>query len=400
MTTRQILLILLLAFAVTTKTTACSGFKLTFNGKTFVGLNEDFFDPYTVLSTKKPTLNTLGILYFGYKDSPKESAINEKGLIMDGFYTPIRKIKKTTGIKLTDKTFEALKEEILLKCSTIEEVIKLVKKYDLSIMSSGQLFLVDKSGNSLIIEADTLIQSNNNYEVVTNFHKSTISQSSPVTCNRYITADSILSKEKELSVTNCKNILNSIHQSKGMYTQYSQIFDLSSGKIYLYLFHNFDEEISFNISDIINQELNSVPMSNYFKNKTNYNNYLNSQVTTSRISKEINNIISLDKMSSLIDTLVTLPYNLPEIYADNLIGIGIDNAKHNDMKKAEQILSFLVKLNLLTLGASQIEYLSAYIDNYKKNYSTAKQHIDLALNRQPKNKDYLLLKKAIGKNIK
>jgi hypothetical protein len=143
----------------------------------------------------------------------------------------------------------------MAECSSVEEVIELTNKYNLEFMSEFQLLIVDKTGDSAIMERDQIIRKKNSYQVVTNFYQSkVVYKDYPCEwykggCLRYQIAEKMLKKDRSVSVEHFRSILAATHQNTlGVRTLYSNIYDLKNGLIYLYYLHNFDNEIIIDLN--------------------------------------------------------------------------------------------------------------------------------------------------------
>lgn len=380
---------------------ACSGFRLTINNQTMVGLNEDYLNPNSIISTKRATINSYGVIFFGYSETgmDRQSAVNDKGLVFDSFaIDDERKTKKQKGVKVDGDIAYQLNEDIMISCRNVNEVIKLLSRYSLEEMGA-QWFFCDKEGNSIIVEADTIIRGDKNYQIVTNFNQSQLNSKNSITCKRYVGASKILSNNQEFTKKYGTQLLESTHQTPNCYsTQYSQLIDLSKGKLYLFLFHNYEEEVEFDINTFLNQDLKWVPIQSYFKNKFNYLLALNNYTTTKRIASKMNKLTDKETMTKYIDSIMTLSFYCTQLFRDTLLNIGIYHAKDSQNEIAQLIAQKYTQYNLEVFSMS--EYLLAYVDYNDKKYTMAKTHIDFALARRPEDKDYLSLKTSIYKQIK
>jgi len=112
----------------------------------------------------------------------------------------------------------------------------------------SQLFFVDKEGNSVIIGGDTNIFKDNNFQVCTNYLQ-LHPELGGYPCWRYNTAFQMLEQSNEISIDLFKNILDAVHIENYYPTQYSNIYDIKNGLIYLYYYHNFDHSIIFNLDE-------------------------------------------------------------------------------------------------------------------------------------------------------
>ena len=84
---KQTATILFFLLLLTKNVMSCSGFRLTIDNRTMIGLSEDYFNPNTVISTKRASTNSYGVIFFGYSETgmDRQSAINDKGLVFDSF---------------------------------------------------------------------------------------------------------------------------------------------------------------------------------------------------------------------------------------------------------------------------------------------------------------------------
>ena len=64
---------------------ACSMYKVTKEGKTIVGNNEDWLSPNSQFWFEQGKDGTYGVMYMGQLDGFAQGAINEAGLMFDGF---------------------------------------------------------------------------------------------------------------------------------------------------------------------------------------------------------------------------------------------------------------------------------------------------------------------------
>ncbi len=123
-------------------------------------------------------------------------------------------------------------------------------------MSNFQLLVVDRTGDSVIIERDYTIRKTGSYQVVTNFLQSQVGENRQPCewykggCNRYQTAKRMLKDRRAVSVEYFRDILEATHQNTlGARTLYSNIYDLTNGLIHLYYLHNFENEVIINLNE-------------------------------------------------------------------------------------------------------------------------------------------------------
>lgn len=218
----------------------CTMFKINKNGKVLVGNNEDYIDPITKAWFTPAEKGKYGTVYFGYSDMFPQGGINDQGLIFDGFSAAKMKVENTTG----KEEFKGnLIEKVMSECASVEEAVKLFNRYSLHRLESAQLMLVDKTGDSVIIEGDVFHRDKGEIQVVTNFYLSQLPKGAPIPCERYKRAAAVLEKGSA-SLATCRAALSAAHnEGEKVNTLYSNIYDPVKKLIYLYYFHNFEEVV-------------------------------------------------------------------------------------------------------------------------------------------------------------
>lgn len=248
---------------VTSSVSACTGFTASNGDTVLMGNNEDYNDPDTYLWFTPPEQGKFGCVYFGYGNFYPQGGMNDKGLCFDGFGAPFNPFdnpesKPIYGADLVWKVME--------ECQTIDEVVDMFNTYYLPWMARCLLFFVDSSGNSAIFEGDNIIYKEGDFQVVTNFY-----QSNPHLggwpCWRYDTAVGMLEDMVNLSVEYFRDICDAVHYEGVAYpTQYSNIYDIKNGLIYLYFFHSFDECIIFDLHEELEKGYHRYHISSLFQN--------------------------------------------------------------------------------------------------------------------------------------
>jgi hypothetical protein len=228
----------------------CSLIKITQDGKTIVANNEDAFFPNSKMGIEPAENGKYGVIYFGNNDENLEDAkyadfrpqggINEAGLVYDGFAVP--PVKCSDAVK-QPFYYDSMIKEIMKNCSDVYQVKAILEKYNCC--GLGILFFVDKTGNYLVADNDSLIIGSKKNYIQTNFHPW-----EKTNCWRYDVADSLLNNSYEYSVNFCNKVAKAMHQEFLIGgTQYTYIADLNEGLIYLYFYRDFNEVKCFNIKE-------------------------------------------------------------------------------------------------------------------------------------------------------
>ena len=241
-----ILSIVFLLYPTTGNT--CSMYKITKNGRTFVGNNEDFLSPnnqfwFEVAGDKK-----FGVMYMGRLNNFAQGAINEAGLVFDGFANSELPVTNTEG-KVKISIVKAIRN-IMQSMSTVEEVKEYLETIDLSFLSSSMLVFVDKSGTYLIVEGELLITGDEPEKSFSNFYYSQIESLEDVNIPRFQKGQRFLNTTEGIaSLDYCSQVMNNMktESSEVTSTQFSTIYDLTSLKIRVYLYTDFSEYVELDL---------------------------------------------------------------------------------------------------------------------------------------------------------
>ena len=244
--------VLLVVLLCSGSAVACTGFMAVDEDQVLMGNNEDWLYPDAYLWFYPSQAGKYGRMYikcvYPLPSDPDYlssfAGLNDKGVCFDVFLHPY-----LLPVNSSDKpVFNGdLMAYCLGVCSTVDEVLVLFDQYNLEFMEDIQYFVVDASGNSVIIEGDHIIPKQGSFQVVTNFLQSNPRQGW-YPCWRYETAVSMLENMSELSVERFRDICAATHQ-EGMYpTIYSYVFDLNAGLIHLYHYYSYDAVVTFDLT--------------------------------------------------------------------------------------------------------------------------------------------------------
>jgi hypothetical protein len=184
------------------------------------------------------------------------TGMNDQGLwygatsLYDGEALPVRNDiknyyhKPTLNVDLVQRVMEV--------CSTVDEVIEYFTRYYYPVWNGHDLF-VDRNGNSVIIEFGekdvVFIRRSGNHQVMTNFPNADTLNARWYNCYRYKTADRLLAASQEISTDSFRSICDAVHQEGKNPTSLSTVYDIATGDLYVYYFHNYEEVLVFNVYD-------------------------------------------------------------------------------------------------------------------------------------------------------
>ncbi|RUT72849.1 tetratricopeptide repeat protein [Ancylomarina longa] len=248
---------------------ACSLIKITKNGRTVVGNNEDQMNPNTRIWFEQGKNGKYGAMYVGFNNLYPQGGMNEVGLVFDGFTQSYKPLENSEGkIKISPSDLE---KKIMQECSTVEEVKVLINKYNIDFWAGATMRYIDKSGKYLLVDGDDLIIGNDNYFVQTNKRTNETNQ-----CWRYKKANEILNKGYTSDIQFTENVMRQIvMDERSVKTLYSTIYDLNNGKIYLYYFSDFESTLVFDLKEELKKENRILNIPELFPNNNQGEKYLN-----------------------------------------------------------------------------------------------------------------------------
>jgi hypothetical protein len=250
----------------------CTIFNAAKNGRVLAGNNEDMFSTDTKVWFVPGKDGKYGVVYVGFKNYGKQGAMNDQGLFFDANALKYARMKSQP-----DKPSLPLNmlEMIMEECATVQDVIVLLSKYNLQGFDNAQLQFADKTGDAAVIGADKngemfIERKKGIFQVSTNF-----SLANPefggysYPCPRYNIATEMLESMDNLTVEYFRSILSAVHSEGSSPTVFSNICDLTNGDIYIYNFHNFEEEVKFNLEEELKKGNKTYTIAELFSRKTN-----------------------------------------------------------------------------------------------------------------------------------
>ena len=299
----------------------CTGISAAKGDTVLFGNNEDWQNTHTFYWIEPSQPGKYGGIYFGYNDFYAQGGMNEKGLCFDGFSTPYLKVDHS-GRPSYDKS-------IMEECATVAEVVEVFKNYDMSWMSPCQFMYVDKTGASAIFEGDSIVYKEGDYQICTNFYQSNPSLGG-YPCWRYNKAKSMFETNFEVSVEFFRSVLKATHQEGNYPTQYSNIYDLKNGIVYLYHFHNFDNAIIIDLAKAMANGATtcSIPdlfVSNVDENKDSVTGFQLSQ----NYPNPFNPVTQIEFSISKESTVKILVYDVKGKLVDELLNQNLPSGNHS-----------------------------------------------------------------------
>lgn len=376
---KNILLIALTILLLTMpqSVTGCSMYKITKNGKTIVGNNEDYLSPNNQFWYEKGKGGTFGVMYMGLLNKFAQGAINEAGLVFDGFANPHLPVENTVG-KSNIFIGDAIRK-VMQSMRTVEEVKNYFETINLSSLSSSQLVFVDQSGTYLIVEGDELLLGNESEKSFSNFYYSQVESLEEVELDYFRKGMSFINaNNSHASFDFCGQVMQSFSADGAFGTQYSTIYDLNDLKVRVYLFHDYSQFVEIDLKDELSKEDHAVMIADLFpENSIGHQHYTkyNDKDNPTRFLEEL--MGSNEQMSEA--DLISVGFNS----ITNVIGYEWLEEKNNP-KAAIKI--FLYSIKVMPTDADLYDSLGeAYM--FDKQWGNAKTSYERSLTLDPSNEN-------------
>ncbi|MFI5220411.1 MAG: linear amide C-N hydrolase [Bacteroidia bacterium] len=238
---------------------SCSMYKVTINGKTMVGNNEDSWGRDARIWFEQGTNEKFGVVCMGYaRKQHSDGAMNEYGLVFDAFSMPYKPNIPERDPNKKDFAYSHIKT-IMQQCKTVDEVYAFLKELNLHVLNGsiifygGMLLFVDKTGKYLVVEASKMTFGNDDKFALANFSIADTKDLSTIKTERYCKGVAFLNNKKlDTSLSFCTALSDtmSVNRAKvGDGTLYTSIYDLEEGLIHLYFFHDFSKRVTFNLKE-------------------------------------------------------------------------------------------------------------------------------------------------------
>jgi choloylglycine hydrolase len=252
-----VIVLFILLYLFNTHIYACTIFTVRNGDTVLVGNNEDFMYQYSSdMWFAAARDESYGRVCFA-NSHYVQGGMNEKGLFYDGAACPNTQVpysadKPSLGMDLG--------EVVLSRCANVDEVVEMLKEYNIPEGLGDHLMFADESGKSVIIEwvenEMKVVPKEKSYQIATNFFISK-PELGGFPCSRYATVEKMLEGSKELSVGTFTDILGAVTQKwDGGGTKYSNVYDLKQRIVYVYDKANFDKYAVFHLDEEL-KKLNS-----------------------------------------------------------------------------------------------------------------------------------------------
>lgn len=259
---------------------ACSMYKLSADGKTIVGCNEDAWRTTSrIWFQHGDETHLYGAAFTGSRivsdgRCAPQSGMNEVGLVFSRLqsYHPKRSIDASTK-KVVSNEVDYL-QGILQNCRSVADVKRYIEKYDHSIFIDDVYIYIDAQGDYLVVEPYDLILGSDPTYVLSNFCPSITPHEASRNLDRYRNGEDFIElHEPDASLAYATALSDTMHVCRsrnGDGTLLTSIWDTKEGNVNLYFYHDFSQAIRFNLQDELAQGNHSISIPELFPTNSEF----------------------------------------------------------------------------------------------------------------------------------
>lgn len=254
-------LLVLAVFVISSQSLSlgCSMYKITVDGKTMVGCNEDNWrlKPSIWFENAK-NKNEYGAAFTGSREVhpnrfAPQSGMNEAGLTFSRLASYFPAVEGQDSGKKAIANEIIYLTEIMHQCRTVEDVARYIEQHDHSIFIDDVFIYIDRSGNYIVVEPYNILKGNDPYYVLSNFCPSITTHEKARKLERYKNGEDFLIRhENKASLAFCTALSDTMHVCRnrnGDGTLLTSIWDTEKGLVNLYFYHSYDTTIQFNLEE-------------------------------------------------------------------------------------------------------------------------------------------------------
>jgi len=253
----------------------CTIFTLSKGGKVFFGGNDDYIEPDSYYWVDPGQAGAYGSIWIGTPDNVQQG-VNEMGLAYDANGLPRIDVNPHPERTPFRGGYNSYPVQILRETSSVSEVIQWIETHEWRSYMHDQMHFADASGDAVIVSAGpegelvfTRKPAGDSFLVSTNFNVADPTNSHGFPCWRHDAAQRALTQLLDLpgetSAEEVVAVLDATHvEAASAWTIGSMLADLTTGTVYLYYFHQFDEPVVLNIAEQLANPPEPGPLSRLF----------------------------------------------------------------------------------------------------------------------------------------
>ncbi|MBN1642060.1 MAG: hypothetical protein JXA09_12565 [Anaerolineae bacterium] len=253
----------------------CTVFTVAKGDQVFFGGSDDYIEPDSYYWVDPGRTGRYGAIWVGKPDNVQQG-VNEVGLAYDSNGLARVEVNPHRERQWFSGGYTSIPIHILHECATVQEAIDWIDTHQRPDYMHDQMQFADRSGDAVLISPGTdgeMVLTRkprgDGYLVSTNFNVANPVPGQNYPCTRYDTATEMLSElvagEGELRLADAVSVLDAVHVERTTsWTIASLLVDLVEGKVYLYLFYQFDRPLVLDVAQELAHPRAAGPLSRLF----------------------------------------------------------------------------------------------------------------------------------------
>ena len=256
---------------------ACTVFKSTHDGRTYIGCNEDAWSINAQVRFAQGRNGDYGAIYFDHfnghplREMGPQLGMNEAGLVFDGLTIQPHQVTPVPGRQQV--RFDDLMPMLMRTCATVHEAAARMRVYDFSWLTRSMLFFADRHGDYLIVESDTMIMGHDPTYAVGNWRMGTCSDPATIPIPRLQAGRELLLSGSGASFEEAEQVLSimtACRSKMGEGTLFSVLFDPREAQAHLYFYRDFNQRVTFDLKEELAKGDRTVDMAMLFGARPEY----------------------------------------------------------------------------------------------------------------------------------
>ncbi len=227
---------------------ASSMSKITQDGHTIVGNNEDSWETTPQIWFEPAKANQLGACFVGYGSRVPQGGMNTAGLVFDA--CTMYPTNPPANGKPVAHDLTAFLKKIMYTCSSVQQVYDYAIQFDRHIFDQSMMLFVDSTGKYLVMEADTMMMGDDPNFILSNFSYARRTQPETTFPETYIRGNQFLQNHSGFGFDFSRDLMQAMsehRERKGDGTLYTTLYDVQSKEVQIYFYHDFTKAYTFNL---------------------------------------------------------------------------------------------------------------------------------------------------------
>ncbi len=330
---------------------ASTGFVIKSDSTVFVGKNQEGLESDTRVWIVPPATDKYGTVFFGFNKAAPYSAMNDKGLVMEHFAGPLP--DEDSASKVSDQNM--FYNDIMVTCATVDDVLAYIEQAPVTVFNDRSVLFTDRAGNSILVKGQSATRMTDYFKVFSNARQSGFMDGDEAV-ERGKLLEKMITDSQAIDIDRAREILAAAQHDV---TQYSNVYDLAAGLIYVHHFQNFDKYYLIDLKNDFGQGEQEFKIPELFPDNSEFDRiYYTRQTPQNNIAILL--FLFFSGFIFLFSALAWAAFWLIRRQDARDFGIANIKQKHGKIAAAARILSGFTGILALGFAIISIQYSQLY----------------------------------------